>query len=94
MLLPLIAPLPDDAQGGRLNGHIAVGLKVATHVLDVEVHTWRVLHARRRRRRWPARGQAPQPPRIVLAATAGSERAVVDLRVITQPRRRPAPPAR
>ena len=64
MLLLLIAPLPDDAQVGRLNGHIAVGLKVATHVLDVEVHTWRVLHARRRRPRWQARAQArpPAPP--------------------------------
>ena len=106
MLLLLIAPLPDDAQGGRLNGHIAVGLKVATHVLDVEVHTWRVLHARRRRPRWQARAQArpPAPPsapasyparqpfrsRVVLTSSTNPWNAPPLTRPAPSPR--PAPP--
>ena len=46
---------------------------------------------RRARRRWPARARVLQPPRIALDAAGGYERAVVDLRVVAQHRRRQAP---
>ena len=72
---------------------IAVGPEVATNLLDVESqltgYTWPVPHARRGRRRWQTRVQALSPPRIVLDATGGSERAVMPLRVAIQHRPRP-----
>ena len=56
-------------------------------------HTWLPPPARLHRRRSQSRAQTRPPPRIVLATTAGSEPAVVALRMITQPRRRQASPA-